>query len=429
MVCPALHSDVRALAGEHASGLASPQSRVGVWMAAFSTMAVLLSALLMGEAKAGQLTEWLQNALLLGTTFLGAHRNGDSLLLHDLCSRPLAPLSLQDRLQELQQLLESLRSPAVYLIVQASDEHGLLRQAALSAFEHLTVMGFSYIARLFTAFLAAVERDIIDVQMQSATHNDLAGLVFDGGCLPLQWGPTLGSGTVRSDLFPFASTVFRCAVWGGPFFHLRHYESQTTITASLSKVFELVRAILAFHPRRIVNLHSNHLRRVVVASDASQDAPRQGKARLLLSAHDFARLGAVIHIDSSVFRLWDDSDTKIAQLELLAVVQGLIAFSNILRNAHIVWFVDNVAALMALIKGRSDHDELDHMAQIAHSLLFHLHCFAFFEWVPSSSNWSDGVSRNGFRDPWLNRHGFSVHLSSIPVCLWTLPFPLIIWPR
>ena len=122
---------------------------------------------------------WLQTALLLGTTFLGAHRNGDSLLLHDLCSRPLAPLSLQDRLQEFQQLLESLRSPAVSLIVQASDEHGLLRQAALSAFEHLNVMWFSYIARLFTAFLAAVERDIIDVQMQSATRNDLAGLVFD----------------------------------------------------------------------------------------------------------------------------------------------------------------------------------------------------------------------------------------------------------
>ena len=156
------------------------------------------------------------------------------------------------------------------------------------------------------------------------------------------------------------------------------YESQTTITASLSKVFELVRAILAFHPRRIVNLHSNHLRRVVVANDASQDAPRQGKAGLLLSARDFARLGAVIHIDSSVFRLWDDSDTNIAQLELLTVVQGLIAFSDILRNAHIDWFVDNVAALMAL-EGRSDHDELDHMAQIAHSLLFHLHCFAFFE--------------------------------------------------
>ena len=232
---------------------------------------------------------------------------------------------------------------------------------------------------------------------------------------------------MRSDLFPFASkTVFCCAVWGGPFFHLRHYESQTTVTASLSKVFELVRAILAFHPRRIVNLHSNHLRRVVVAIDASQDAPRQGKAGFLLSAHDFARLGAVIHIDSSVFRLWDDSDTKLRNLSFLpSCMQGLIAFSDILRNAHIVWFVDNVAALMALIKGRSDHDELDHMAQIAHSLLFHLHCFAFFEWVPSSSNWSAGISHDGFRDPWLNRHGFSAHLSSIPVCLWTLHFPVL----
>ena len=162
-------------------------------------------------------------------------------------------------------------------------------------------------------------------------------------------------------------------------------------------------------------LQSIHMKRVIVASDASQDSPRQGRAGLLVSSHDFARLGAVIAIDSSVFQLWDDTSTNIAQLELLAVVQALITFSDLFRNAHVVWFVDNVAALMALIKGRSDHEELDHMAQIAHSLLFHLQCFVFFEWAPSASNWSDGISRDGFADPWLRRHQFATHLSSIPV--------------
>ena len=129
MACPALHSDVRALAGEHASGSASPQSRVGVWMTAFPPCCFPPCR----WVRLRQVSlQWLQNALSLGTIILGAHRNGDSLLLHDLCSRPLAPLSLPDRLQEFQQWLESLRSPAVYLIVQASDEHGLLLQAQVS---------------------------------------------------------------------------------------------------------------------------------------------------------------------------------------------------------------------------------------------------------------------------------------------------------
>lgn len=133
----------------------------------------------------------------------------------------------------------------------------------------------------------------------------------------------------------------------------------------------------------------------------------------------------MVHIDSEVFSLWDKTPTKIAQLELLAIVSGLLTFPALFRGAYIIWWVDNVAALMALIQGRSGHVELDRMAQIAHIVLFHLECIAYFELVPSSANWSDGIPRDGLRDAWWRNHNFAVHVSTVPVLLWRLPFKLL----
>ena len=73
---------------------------------------------------------------------------------------------------------------------------------------------------------------------------------------------------------------------------------------------------------------------------------------------------------------------------------------------HGIWFVDNIAALMSLIRGRSNNDELDSMAGAIHGLLFALRRACYFEWVQSKDNWSDGVSRQGEHDP--------LHLLQLP---------------
>ena len=115
--------------------------------------------------------------------------------------------------------------------------------------------------------------------------------------------------------------------------------------------------------------------------------------------------------------LWSNHPTKIAQLELPAAGQGILTFPELFRSCSVVWYVDNVAALMSLVRGRSDTAELDFMSQFVH-----LHCHSYWEWIQSKSNWADGISRGGFRDPWLLAHGFSIHRSSVPVYLWALPF-------
>eukprot|EP00438_Fugacium_kawagutii_P023073 Skav201171 [mRNA] locus=scaffold65:680096:681040:- [translate_table: standard] len=205
----------------------------------------------------------------------------------------------------------------------------------------------------------------------------------------------------------------------------RQYVATSELTPELRDTFQLVRALLEVRPRRQVQLDSFRYMHITVASDASQDMPQQGKAGVLLVHPSCGRLGTVIRIDASIFALWSSHPTKIAQLELLAVVQGLLSYPSLFRHARVVWYVDNIAALMALVRGRSDNPELDHMSQIAHLLLYQLQSYAYWEGVPSSSNWADGISRDGASDPWLLRHGFRIHFSSVYTALWRFPFRVL----
>ena len=146
--------------------------------------------------------------------------------------------------------------------------------------------------------------------------------------------------------------------------------------------------------------------------------PRTASGAFLLLTPPNQRLGAVVIIDDNVFDLWDDQETKIAQLELLMVFQSLITFPAAFRHTAGVYFIDNIAALMALVKGRSDSPELDAISQSIHLLLFCLRCSLWFEWIPSNSNWSDAISRQGLDDPWFAAHNFHVRDSSVPVFFW-----------
>ena len=93
-----------------------------------------------------------------------------------------------------------------------------------------------------------------------------------------------------------------------------------------------------------------------------------------------------------------------------------------------MWLVDNVAALMALVRGRSDSEDLDKLALMIHGLIYGLQVWIYFEWVESHSNWADGVSRYGYRDEWFPRNGFSFHTSQFHLAVWRLPFQAVMRP-
>ena len=87
-----------------------------------------------------------------------------------------------------------------------------------------------------------------------------------------------------------------------------------------------------------------------------------------------------------LFDQWDAHPAKIAQLELVVVLMALAFYAPYVRQPHGLWFIDNIAALMALIKGRSFTRELDRMAGAVHAILCGLGCAPYFEWVQSADN-------------------------------------------
>ena len=183
-------------------------------------------------------------------------------------------------------------------------------------------------------------------------------------------------------------------------------DSCNDLTPDIQMSFDFILDLLSLRPERIYALDVANMSRFIVASDAAQDHPLQGSAGALVLHPSGRRDALVLTVDRRLFSLWNEHPAKIAQLELCVVVMTIASFASSLRAHHGLWFVDNIASLMSLIKGRSATVELDAMAGMVHAMLCGLHCMIYWEWVASADNWSDGVSRLGLSDPWLHRHHF-----------------------
>ena len=69
-------------------------------------------------------------------------------------------------------------------------------------------------------------------------------------------------------------------------------------------------------------------------------------------------------------------------------------------------FVDNEAAVSALIRGASRVADAAQLSELFHALLLKLAARAWVEWVDSDSNPADGLSRRGLQDPWTMQQDF-----------------------
>ena len=182
-------------------------------------------------------------------------------------------------------------------------------------------------------------------------------------------------------------------------------------------------------PRREYTLFSRSVSRFVVASDAAYEGGR-GTAGFLIvldpATPEESRYGVVVEIPEGLYALWGDMGTYISQLELLMGAAALLVFAPRLRGRIGVWLVDNVPALMALVGGSSRVPSLDEISLLVHAGMFALKAQAFYEWVASESNWSDGISREGAEDEWARRHAFQLSTFTFPLGVLGLPFRAVV---
>lgn len=83
--------------------------------------------------------------------------------------------------------------------------------------------------------------------------------------------------------------------------------------------------------------------RLVTASDAAME---------WLGHNPPKRHAFQVEVVPGIYKYLSSGSHKIAQLEMLMLCVGLIRLADLLRDCRGVWRIDNVCALMALIKGR-----------------------------------------------------------------------------
>ena len=155
----------------------------------------------------------------------------------------------------------------------------------------------------------------------------------------------------------------------------RQYEACSHLTLQIESSLSLLETIIAEKPERVIHLGPAPCRRFVIASDAAYENGN-GTGGFLCVIQDsdgaWVRTARMVVIPQEIYKEWGNHITYIAQLELLMVLVGLVELAPVLRGMRGVWFIDNIAALMSLVRGRSDSEDLDAMSRIIHCALFAL---------------------------------------------------------
>ena len=106
--------------------------------------------------------------------------------------------------------------------------------------------------------------------------------------------------------------------------------------------------------------------------------------------------------------LWQPAETHIAQLELSMVIYTLSESPGLLRHRHGLWFLDAVAAVMTLVRGRSSNSDLAKLGHLIPLALFALRAL-FATACPVLSR-----ARATGPTTWWRCHGSSFHSSYLP---------------
>eukprot|EP00435_Cladocopium_sp_Y103_P037804 s1601_g10.t1 len=215
--------------------------------------------------------------------------------------------------------------------------------------------------------------------------------------------------------------------WGmGMAIKARQDETLTTLTPDICACFEVIEAVMRFRPKREFSVLPFYGERFLAASDAAieEDTGGSGGFHLIFFQSDRSqiRLSFVATNCTELQFQWQPAVTHIAQLELAMVLYALVERPDLFRGRRGLWFLDNVAAVMTLVRGRSTNSDLSKLGHLIHLALFVLWAQGYWEYVQSKSNWADDISRLGFDDPWWRNHGFTFCASFLPTILFHLPF-------
>jgi len=124
--------------------------------------------------------------------------------------------------------------------------------------------------------------------------------------------------------------------------------------------------------------------------------------------------GATAALSDVVLKKFLPKKQQISQCELFTVYLALYHEAAKWEGADIIWFIDNVSAAMAIIKGASAKADLSAISVAIHAVFARLRIRVWVEYVESASNPADGLSRAGLEDPWTVAQGWQLREVECP---------------
>ena len=88
-----------------------------------------------------------------------------------------------------------------------------------------------------------------------------------------------------------------------------------------------------------------------------------------------------------------DLETYISQVELVAAIAVYYTLPALLADRAVIHFIDNFAALSALVHGYASKPDLARLVNLFHAQIAALHCLFYGDWVPSKANPADVPTR------------------------------------
>ena len=201
-----------------------------------------------------------------------------------------------------------------------------------------------------------------------------------------------------------------------------------TLSRTLRAALKYVLCMLQNLQPRVLYIRPSARRLVIVASDAQADLATQPSAgAIAICPADRTMFLTFAHYTEQTLGAWyfdkqarEMGKNPIAICECAAVLFSLVQMQHFLRGADIIWFVDNTVALHGLCKGSAGTSALRRTVEAVHILRSRYDVNIWHEYVRSNDNWSDGISRQGWSDPFACelRRRFSTETAELQQELW-----------
>ena len=225
------------------------------------------------------------------------------------------------------------------------------------------------------------------------------------------------AGKLRGDLnWMFSQCAGFCGKLAGPLLAEKQRSEIAELTQADLTTLQVLLAVVTTAEPRDLPLFEAGQKPVLIYSDASfeNDELRLG---WIIFPHQGRPFGGTCVVPPSIIATWQHRTQQIFPGESLCALLVPYLHGSQLSASDILWFVDNAAAVSALIRSTCSQEDVHGIAQYAQFLLCRHRCRTWFEWIDSRSNLADGLSRDGLTDEWTMRQDWDVSEYSYPLSL------------